>query len=205
MTQETREAGSGVLFALREELDRWLGTVRGGNGTWSPATDMYMDEGELYIEVELPGVDGSDVEILTDGHELTIRALSSDPKTPRSASLTERRRGTYERKLNIPSEMNPTAAKADLREGVLTLRIPRAVETETTRRIELGRALGSSTVQSTPVAPPAPAAPAAPAASPTVPVGAQPINPANGNNAPKPNPAFLVPTGAGVGDKDKPK
>lgn len=185
MMPETREMGSGVLFALREELDRWLGSVRGGNGNWSPSTDMYMDEGELFIEVELPGVEACDVEILNEGHELTIRALSSDAKTPKGATMTERRRGTYERKLMIPSDMNAVAANADLKDGVLTLRIPRAVESEGARRIELGRSAVGSTPSPAPVA-------HNPGSS--VPTGAQPLTPTNGNGAPKPNPAFLVPS-----------
>lgn len=134
MLSETREAESGLLFVLREELDRWLGAVRGGNGTWSPATDMFVDEGELFVEVEIPGVAPGDVEILTEGPGLTIRALSADPRSPGGADLLERRRGTYERTFTIPLDWDPSSAQASLRDGVLTLRIPRAPGA---RRIEL--------------------------------------------------------------------
>src|SRR5687768_4996411 len=102
MLSETRDSGSGLLFQIREELDRWVGSVRGGNGTWSPATDMYVDEGELYVEVEVPGVDPGDVEILTEGMGLTVRAVSADPQPPKDSEILERRRGTYERHLQVP-------------------------------------------------------------------------------------------------------
>ena len=138
MQIESREVANGLLFALRDELDRWLGAVRGGNGTWVPAADMYQEGTELHIEIELPGVEGSDVEILTEGQELTIRALSSDPRAPKEAHLMERRRGTYERTLTLPGSWDATRAKADFQNGVLTLRVPQAVEPERARRITLG-------------------------------------------------------------------
>jgi HSP20 family protein len=138
MYSENREMAGGMLFQLRDELDRWLGAVRGGNGTWCPATDMYEEDGDLHIELELPGVEASDVEILTESQELTIRALSSDPRCPKNAELLERRRGTYERTIALPYGWDPTRAKADFHNGVLTMRIPHAVEPEKARRITLG-------------------------------------------------------------------
>src|SRR3954447_25064815 len=102
MQTESKDVAGGMLFALRDELDRWLGAVRGGNGTWVPATDMYEEDGDLHLEIDLPGVEGSDVEILTEGQDLTVRALSSDPRSPKGATMLERRRGTYERTLNLP-------------------------------------------------------------------------------------------------------
>jgi HSP20 family protein len=140
MNGETREMAGGMLFQLRDELDRWLGAVRGGNGTWVPATDMYEEDGEFHIEMELPGIEASDVEILTEGQELTIRALSSDPRCPKNAELLERRRGAYERTVALPYGWDATRAKADFHNGVLTLRIPHAVEPEKARRITLGGA-----------------------------------------------------------------
>src|SRR5687768_497556 len=110
---ESKNVAAGLLFELRDELDRWLGAVRGGNGTWVPATDMYEADGELYVEIEIPGVESSDVEILTEGRELTIRALSSDPRSPKEADLLERRRGTYERTLPMPGGWDATRARAE--------------------------------------------------------------------------------------------
>src|ERR1051325_1969882 len=117
MQTESRDVTGGMLFQLREELDHWLGAVRGGNGTWVPATDMYEEDGELHLEIELPGVEGTDVEIFTEGQELTIRALSSAPLSPKGAELLERRRGTYERTLNIPGGWDPLRSKADFHNG----------------------------------------------------------------------------------------
>lgn len=141
MLSETRDSGSSLLFQIREELDRWVGSVRGGNGTWSPATDMYVDEGELYVEVEIPGVDPGDVEILTEGVELTVRAVSADPQPPKSSEIVERRRGTYERKFSVSLDWDLDNTHASMRDGVLTLRIPpapgaRRVEVETTATLE---------------------------------------------------------------------
>lgn len=172
MLSESREAGSSLLFSLREELDRWLGAVRGGNGTWSPATDMYPDEGELLIEMEMPGVDAGDVEILSEGQELTVRALTSDPLPPKNAQVMERRRGNYERTLFIPHDWDPGSTSAALKDGILTLRVPKAPEPEGARRIELGGFGVASTRPAT---------------------NGSPVSPGgNGHSRPAP-PAFLLP------------
>jgi HSP20 family protein len=140
MQSESRETGSGLLFALRDELERWLGAVRGGNGSWVPATDMYEDEGELYIEMELPGVAPGDIEILAEKSEIRIRASSRVPSPPSQTMIHERRRGTYERTLDLGDRWEGEKARADFEHGVLTLRVPLAPVTEGARRIPLDSA-----------------------------------------------------------------
>ena len=181
MDTESRGAANGLLFQLRDELDRWLGMVRGGNGTWPPATDVYEVDGELYIEMEMPGVEACDIEIVTEEQDVTVRALSSDPRPPKNAELMERRRGTFERTLNISLGWDGSRSKADFRNGVLTLRCPRAIEPEKAHRISLGSAAptASRSFSTTPVSTeprpngPAPKTMEVPSVAPSMIVGAQ--------------------------------
>jgi HSP20 family protein len=193
MQTESRQISCGMLFQLRDELDRWLGAVRGGNGTWVPATDMYEEDGDLHLEIELPGVEASDVEILTEGQELTIRALSSDPRCPKGAEMLERRRGTYERTLSLPYGWDATRAKADFHNGILTLRVPQAVEPEKARRITLGGGIGITTGQNqnrsfgpAPLGIPEKSAPQ--------------VEKVNANGAPKPEPAVAAIVGGPINE-----
>jgi len=137
MQCESKEMASGLLFSLRDELDRWLGAVRGGNGTWAPAVDMFEENGELRIEMELPGVEATDVEIQCHGLEVTVRALSAEPRAPQEAALQERRRGTYERTLTVSPDWSTRGTQASFKDGLLTLRIPEAPAPEGPRRINL--------------------------------------------------------------------
>jgi HSP20 family protein len=140
MQSESREMTSGLLFALRDELERWLGAVRGGNGCWAPATDMYQDDGELYIEMELPGVAPGDIEILAERSEIRIRATSRVPSPPSETLIHERRRGTYERTLHLGDRWDGEKARADFEHGLLSLRVPMAPVSDGARRIPLDSA-----------------------------------------------------------------
>jgi HSP20 family molecular chaperone IbpA len=175
MHSETKEMGAGLLFTLREELDRWLGMVRGGNGTWVPATDMYADEGELFVEIELPGVEKADIEVLREGHELTVRAATTDPRAPREAELLERRRGTYERTLHLPSQWDVSRTHASFENGILTLRAPLAPEPEGLQRIDVDAPASHSALGS------------------SVPIGRDDRPRANGSSAAPSPPSFILP------------
>ena len=140
MHPDIRDASSGLLFALRDELERWLGAVRGGNGTWAPAMDMYEDDAELYIEMELPGVAVGEVEILASGQEIIIRAPVASPPPPARSLVMERRRGSYERRLSLETHWDAGKARAEFQDGLLTLRLPRVPQIEGTKRIRLEQA-----------------------------------------------------------------
>jgi HSP20 family protein len=144
MHPDIRDASSGLLFALRDELERWLGAVRGGNGTWAPSMDMYEDDGELYIEMELPGVGAGEVEILANGQDLVIRAPVASPPPPAKSLVMERRRGSYERRVTLENQWDTTKTRAEFQDGLLTLRLPRIPQAEGTKRIRLDQAKGAT-------------------------------------------------------------
>jgi HSP20 family protein len=98
---------------------------------------MYAIDGELLIEMELPGVEPTDVEIQCHGLEVAVRALSTEPRAPSDAVIQERRRGAYERTLAVSPDWNPSGARASFQDGVLTLRLPAAPAPEGPRRIHL--------------------------------------------------------------------
>ena len=97
------------------------------NGRPFPAINVW-DEGEdIVAEAELPGFSGNEVDISVVGSELTIKgerkAASED-----GVSFHRRERGTgpFTRVLRLPVEVNAEHVQATLREGVLTIRMPKA-------------------------------------------------------------------------------
>jgi HSP20 family protein len=176
MHPDIRDASSGLLFALRDELERWLGAVRGGNGTWAPAMDMYEDDGELYIEMELPGVSVGDVEILASGQEIIIRAPVASPPPPAKSLVMERRRGSYERRLALDSQWDAGKTRAEFQDGLLTLRLPQVPQMEGTKRIRLEAAKPASRTVVTGAEPPKEKAAAAPQSTPEPDKSAAPGN-----------------------------
>ncbi|MGZ5148289.1 MAG: Hsp20/alpha crystallin family protein, partial [Burkholderiales bacterium] len=77
--------------------------------------------------VELPGVDRNDLQI--QAKENTIRIFGRKAaKLPEGASVHRRERvfGEFDRTLSLPVQLDPDGIKADYRDGILALFLPRA-------------------------------------------------------------------------------
>ena len=106
-----------------------------GNGDGKPAEfkatlplDVWSDENAFTIQAYLPGVNPEDVEITTEGEELTIRghfpALDGEIKFVKRELF----RGAFERRLTINVPVNVEGIQAEYSNGVLTLTVPKAEE-----------------------------------------------------------------------------
>jgi len=120
-----------ALFALQRALDArtasdWMGRGTAASGSFPPINIFQKGEDFVAI-VELPGLDKSDLEI--EAKENTIRI--SGKKTiayGQQASVHRRERvaGVFDRTLSVPIRIEPRGIKAEYRDGVLSLFIPRA-------------------------------------------------------------------------------
>lgn len=116
---------------LTREMDRLFNSVLDG-GTFHrvrafPAINVWEDADRLYAEAELPGLSLNDVEIFVVGDELTLkghRPTDSD----KDATYHRRERGTgdFSRVLTLPVEVDAEKVEATLRDGVLTIVMPKA-------------------------------------------------------------------------------
>lgn len=101
-----------------------------------PATDIVDEGAELVCQVELPGVKPENVDVSCFGRGLLVTA-TSEPEIDLGA-LVQAERGiesTYRRAINLPVPVQPSGAKATLRDGILTVNLPKANPTEAPRRI----------------------------------------------------------------------
>jgi HSP20 family molecular chaperone IbpA len=101
-----------------------------------PATDIVDEGAELVCQVELPGVKPENVEVSCFGRGLLVSARA-EPEIDLGA-LVQSERGiesTYRRAINLPVPVQPSGAKATLRDGILTVNLPKANPTEAPRRI----------------------------------------------------------------------
>jgi HSP20 family protein len=130
-----------TLFAIQRALDAriasdWMGSRTTGIGSFPPI-NIFQQNDDFVAIVELPGVDKDDLEI--EVKENTIR-ISGDKtiKYEDGASIHRRERvwGVFDRTLSVPIQINPDAVKAEYRDGVLALFIPRA-ESDKPRTIKI--------------------------------------------------------------------
>ena len=125
------------LRELRDEMDRLVSGFVGAlpEGPWSPARGQ--PGVNLKVEMELPGVRNDQIELSVVGNELTLSFQRQDD-APEGATYHRRERpvGTFTRVLRLPTDVNPDAVEAQLRDGVLTVTLPKA-ETAKPKKIKI--------------------------------------------------------------------
>ena len=134
---------AGELNRLRGEMDRVFGPARAGNGTSRaggvfPALNVQEDEDKLTVHSELPGVELDDLEIFVNGgDQLTIQGERKRPAVEGGTwHRQERGFGRFSRLVQLPGEVDAEKVIAQLRNGVLTIELPKREEAKP-RRVEV--------------------------------------------------------------------
>jgi HSP20 family protein len=130
-----------ALFTLQRALDArlasdWMGASTTGGGSFPPI-NIFQKGDDFVAVIELPGVDRGDLQI--EAKENTIRISGRKTiKYEDGASIHRRERvfGVFDRTISMPVHINPDGIKAEYRDGVLALLIPRA-ESEKPRVIKI--------------------------------------------------------------------
>ncbi len=130
-----------TIPGLGRELDRLFGLATPGLLGFAapafPALNVWEDADTLFVEAELPGLRMEDLEILIQGDELTLRGTRR-PVEETNASFLRRERpnGEFVRYVTLPFEVNADQVEATLRDGVLTIRMPKS-ERAKARKIQV--------------------------------------------------------------------
>jgi HSP20 family protein len=100
-----------------------------GNLAFVPV-DLVENEQEFTLKASLPGVKPEDVHITVHGDTLTIRGefKAEEEKKGDTWHLKERRAGQFQRNIALASSINADKARAEFKDGVLTLVLPKAEE-----------------------------------------------------------------------------
>jgi HSP20 family molecular chaperone IbpA len=128
------------LELMDRRMRRFFGEL-GITPPLTPAADVYEAKGELVVELEVPGFDESELKIEVSDHLLTISGARSE-KTERDETavrLHERLERSFERRFELPAELDSKHIHADYSKGVVTIHVPKGVET-TPRTIEITKA-----------------------------------------------------------------
>lgn len=122
------------LESLQTDMNRTLSDVgygRGGrrSGVY-PLMNVWSSANGIVVDVELPGVDPKDVEISVLGDELSLRGKVSQQAPAKGETYHRRERptGEFARTLQLPFRADAAGVKANYRNGVLRLTVPRSEE-----------------------------------------------------------------------------
>lgn len=147
------------MFQLQREIDnlfdqsfRSFGLeplVRGGldksllgsfSNLFSPDLNISSDDKEYIITLEVAGLDEKDISIDLSGSRLTIKGNKQDESESKDKNFyrIERKFGSFQRVLALPEDAQADRIKASMKNGLLTITVPRAETTNNdTRKIEI--------------------------------------------------------------------
>ncbi len=99
-----------------------------------PAVDVFEDAGGITLLADMPGVPKEQLELKVEGEALLIEG-GVQPRTPDGleAIYAEVRVPRYRRSFALSRELDTTRIEANLKDGVLTLRIPKQAHAQPRR------------------------------------------------------------------------
>jgi HSP20 family protein len=99
---------------------------------WAPSVDIYETENELVIKADLPDVSEKDIDIRIENNVLTIRGERKFEQKVKEESYLriERSYGSFSRTFSLPNTVNTDAIKAEYKQGVLSVELPKRAESK---------------------------------------------------------------------------
>lgn len=100
------------------------------------AIDVYQTEFDIVIQAPIAGIKKEDLDISIENDVVTIRGNREKPEIVEEKNYFSQECywGPFSRQIILPVEGDPSRAEAVMKEGILTLRIPR-IEREKKRKI----------------------------------------------------------------------
>jgi len=117
----------GRLTGLEEEWNRLLEAPL---TVWEPALDMYEDKDGFSVRIELPGLNREDIQIALQEGVLVISGERKPEVVPEGteAQCMERFYGKFSRSVTVPAAVAGDKVKAQYKDGILTITLPKAEE-----------------------------------------------------------------------------
>ncbi len=121
------------LLAIQHRLDRFAPGPTG----WAPPVDLHETDDHYVVTAEVPGLKREDIQIQVQEGRLTLSGLRRERSvTCEQYHRVERGHGTFSRTFHLPLPITEDAITADLKDGVLTVVVPKATD-PTPRRIRV--------------------------------------------------------------------
>ncbi|HYE14584.1 MAG TPA: Hsp20/alpha crystallin family protein [Pyrinomonadaceae bacterium] len=102
---------------------------------WVPAADVYEDEREFSVALDLPGIARESLDVSLDDGSLVIRG-ERRPAGGVGVRRAERPHGRFVRSFSLPDTVDRQGVSADYKDGVLLLHLPKRDE-QKARRLKI--------------------------------------------------------------------
>ncbi len=115
---------------LQNEMSRMLAGARSQTGFTQrefPPVNLYVNDQDLLLTLELPGIDPAKVDVTVTGDNVSIRGQrpAEAVKAGENFHRCERPCGEFSRELQLPFEVDPSKTEATYEKGILSVRLAR--------------------------------------------------------------------------------
>ncbi len=102
------------------------------SGSFIPAVDVYEDEHNIVLKMEVPGIEQKDIDIRLEDSVLTVRGERKFEKEEKEENFqrVERRYGSFSRSFTLPHTVDTNNVNADYENGVLKITLAMRAEAQ---------------------------------------------------------------------------
>jgi HSP20 family protein len=115
-----------------ERMGQFFESTGEGPPGWVPVAETEETDDAYLVRAELPGMKSDDIDVELSGNELRI---TGEVKEAEGKTLRHRR-GRFAYRASLPADADPEKIDAQLTDGILTVRVPKAAQA-CSRRIEV--------------------------------------------------------------------
>ena len=98
--------------------------------SFAPAVDVYEDEHNITLKIEVPGIDEKDIDVRVENNILTVhgeRKIEKEEKEENYRRI-ERQYGSFTRTFTLPNTVDTESASANYEKGVLKVQLAKKAE-----------------------------------------------------------------------------
>jgi HSP20 family protein len=109
------------------------------SGTFVPPVDIYEDEHNITLKMEVPGIDEKDINITLENNTLTVRGERKLEKEEKEENFhrMERRYGAFTRSFSLPNTVDAEHVTANYNNGILNIQLAKRAEAKP-KQIKVG-------------------------------------------------------------------
>jgi len=138
MTLITRYDPFREFVTLQDRMNRLFRDPRGPEGhdesltttAFAPPVDVYEDEHNITLKIEVPGIDEKDIDVRIENNTLTVHGERKFEKEEKEENYrrVERQYGSFSRTFTLPNTVDTESVSADYEKGVLKIKLAKKAE-----------------------------------------------------------------------------
>jgi len=138
MTMLTRWDPFREFVTLQDRMNRLFRDSFGSEGqdealtstAFAPPVDVYEDEHNVTLKIEVPGIDEKDIDVRIENNTLTVHGERKFEKEEKEENYrrVERQYGSFTRTFTLPNTVNHDNVQADYDKGVLKIKLEKKAE-----------------------------------------------------------------------------